>query len=1128
VKPRILALIFSASLFAAGQEAGPPRANPDASGSNGERARRWILLVDEPPVAEQIADRSQLRSAAAAAARARVEAAQARVRQVLRRRGIRETGSVHTVSNALFVFATNAEAAELARLPGVRGAQAAQPAYRAGNAALPLVNAPLAWRALGGWTEAGKGVRIGIIDTGVDQSHQAFQDPDLPEPDGGRKCREVAGECAFTSNKVIAARSYVRMLALPQYPEDSRPDDLSPRDRVGHGTAVAMLAAGTLHESPIGPLGGVAPKAYLGSYKVFGSPGVNDITWTDVILKALEDALYDGMDVVTLSLEFPASFGPNDVYGPDCSDPGVAPGTPCDSRVAAVARVNALGMSVVVAAGNEGDNALYLPALNTIMSPGTSPEAITVGATTNAHRLFNSVAVPGEGAPERLTRMPALLGNGPRPASPLTAKLVDVSTLEDDGKACRPLRTGSLNNALALIQSGDCGLRTKVNNAQRAGAVGVIFMRPEGRDFIFASTALRYTGIPFAMIGYTNGKALIDFIRANPDREATIDPRWIEVDDYANRDLIAYFSSYGPAIGTGAIKPDIVAPGTDIYTATQTFDRNSDMYDPSGYTAIQGTSFAVPLVAGAVALSRQTLPNLPKSGQPGADRRVPEALKSSVVNTADPRIDDIDEQGNYIRASVKAMGAGKLDAELAITTPVTVSPASVSFGILNNNWPPRPISLVFTNHLNREIQFQINVLPRVEDPRARVVVDPTSFTLGPGATSRPVSVRLEGSRPNAGSYEGFIRVFGPMGDEPLLIPYLYLLGDGVPYNLVPLRNYDFTGQVSERLSGGFLFKAIDKYGVPVPGARVEWNVVSGGGEIRGVYRDRNGQPTTDIHGIGDAYEVYLGSTLGEQVFEARVQGIDQPLRFIGTVRLRPFIENGGFVNAANGIADEGQAPGSMASIYGRGLSEITLASAGPGLPLSLAGVSVSFDDPDNGVSAAGRLAYVSDSRIDVQIPWELQGLTSAFMKVSLDGFTSSALYKVRLANASPAFWEMIDPETGQQFIEARDADGNRITSANRARRGTTIRLMANGLGAVDNRPGTGVPASAELPSTVRGSVKVKIADREIPVEKARLLPGATGIYEVVLALPEDLAEGVQRVVISVDEVSSRAADLPIQ
>ena len=103
-------------------------------------------------------------------------------------------------------------------------------------------------------------------------------------------------ECNYTSAKVIAARSYVQMLVLGDEPDYSRPDDLSPRDRVGHGTAAASVAAANIHNAPLARFGGIAPKAYLGNYKIFGSPGVNDVTFEDVVIKALDDAYADGMD----------------------------------------------------------------------------------------------------------------------------------------------------------------------------------------------------------------------------------------------------------------------------------------------------------------------------------------------------------------------------------------------------------------------------------------------------------------------------------------------------------------------------------------------------------------------------------------------------------------------------------------------------------------------------------------------------------------------------------------------------------------------------------------------------------------------------------------------------------------
>src|SRR6185295_17953200 len=90
-------------------------------------------------------------------------------------------------------------------------------------------------------------------------------------------------------------RSYSSLFA-------STDPDPSARDHIGHGTSTAMAAAGVLNAGPLATIRGVAPKAYLGSYKVFGSPGVNDGASEDAILKALDDAVADGMDVINVSL----------------------------------------------------------------------------------------------------------------------------------------------------------------------------------------------------------------------------------------------------------------------------------------------------------------------------------------------------------------------------------------------------------------------------------------------------------------------------------------------------------------------------------------------------------------------------------------------------------------------------------------------------------------------------------------------------------------------------------------------------------------------------------------------------------------------------------------------------------
>ena len=189
------------------------------------------------------------------------------------------------------------------------------------NRATQLMNAPAAWNAVGGVSNGGKGIKIAILDSGIDQTHPAFQDSTLPMPAGFPLC--TAGhpeDCAYTTNKVIVARSYVRMLAAGSDPRnpaaDSMPDDFSPRDRVGHGTAVASCAAANSTATPAitttgGPLTivGMAPKAYLGNYKIAGSPGVLDGASDAIMIQAIEDALADGMDIASLSVIGPAFTG---------------------------------------------------------------------------------------------------------------------------------------------------------------------------------------------------------------------------------------------------------------------------------------------------------------------------------------------------------------------------------------------------------------------------------------------------------------------------------------------------------------------------------------------------------------------------------------------------------------------------------------------------------------------------------------------------------------------------------------------------------------------------------------------------------------------------------------------------
>ena len=301
---------------------------------------RYALILEDPPVTAATTLRAG--TPEAESRRTRISQLQARLRSDLESRNIAVTGSVEMLLNAVFVQATPDREPELRALSGVKRVVFMPRVRRKLDRAAQLVNAPAAWNALGGVGNAGLGVKVGILDTGIDQNHPAFQDNSLPSLPGFPICQPQ--DCAFTNKKVIVARSYVKQLSAGSSSDpaaDSRPDDNSPRDRVGHGTATAMIVAGQTNTGPAATITGIAPKAYLGNYKVFGSPGVNDFTSGDVIILALEDALNDGMDIVSLSLGSPALSGPLD-QGAVC---GEQPGTPCDPEAQAVENAIKAGMT---------------------------------------------------------------------------------------------------------------------------------------------------------------------------------------------------------------------------------------------------------------------------------------------------------------------------------------------------------------------------------------------------------------------------------------------------------------------------------------------------------------------------------------------------------------------------------------------------------------------------------------------------------------------------------------------------------------------------------------------------------------------------------------------------------------
>jgi uncharacterized protein (TIGR03437 family) len=1054
-------------------------------------------------------------------ARAQVKATQRRLMDELNARGVRITGAANTLLNAVFVAASPEDASRLSSIPGVIQVTRLNEFRLNLDHAVQLINVPAAYTLLGGASNAGAGIKIGIIDTGITASHAAFQDSSLRPPPGFPVCQinfgvyptekfedcgasDAAhglpicspGNCAFTNNKIIVARSYVPVLNSMN-PPTSTPDDYSPRDRVGHGTATAMAAAGETNTGPEDTITGVAPKAFLGSYKVFGSPGVNDFTRGDAIIEAIEDAFRDGMDIVSMSLGGPALVGPVD-SGLIC---GNKRGQACDPEASVVQEAVAQGMVIVVAAGNQGEAGLLTSAaLNTVASPADAPNAIAVAATTNSHNWGNQLTVKGLGS------FLGKLGDGPAPATTLTSLLGDVAAVGDP-QACTAPLAGSLKGLIALVARGGCMFETKIQSLQTAGAMGGIITNNPGDDTLVEPGGLTGTTIPAIFVGYSDGQAMRTYLASNPSTTVSISPSLSVVND-TTFNQVAPFSSHGPVLGSGALKPDVAAVGVDLYLAGENYDPNGGLYTPSGYLVSQGTSFATPQVAGIAALVEQRNPSLSAI-----------EIRSSVIDTA---AQTLTENGNP--ASVLAAGAGLANAASAVTNTLAMNPATASFGVVRAGTLPLTVPFQLTNTGTTPLNLSIALNRRTPENNATTSINLPNLTLAPGASSTGLSLTLSGDLPAPGIYEGFVTITG--GPNPINIPYLYVVGDGVPANIISIAGNGDEGIVGQQSQGGFvIIEVIDRYGVPVTGQAVNFDVTSGGGVLTPLCITLCDLPNaTDNYGQAAA-RVLLGPNPGNNVFSASVGSLSAAFTIRGMAL--PAISPNGAANVAN-YANQPFAPGSYIALFGNNFAPSTAVYNTTYLPISLNSVSVSFDA--GGISVPGHIVFVSEGQIDVQIPWELGGQTSAQVKVSVSG-NPGALYTLQLGTYSPALFAT--PSGGQSIAAALDQNNGIVTVSNPAKRGQVVTLFANGMGPVSNQPLSGDPAPAQPLAETTVTPIVTIGGVTVPasaVQFSGLTPGNPGLYQINVTVPTSVATSpsLQPVTVSMGGVVSPAVMLPVQ
>jgi minor extracellular serine protease Vpr len=510
--------------------------------------------------------------------------------------------------------------------------------YRTLDHALPLERVPDAWNQIGGQSSAGAGIAIGMIDTGMDSGHPALNDPSLTAPNGFPLVNH-ASDVAYTNNKIIVARSY----AL-----NSDGTNAPAIDTDGHGTGTSTVVAGAPVADPNGPISGVAPKAFLGNYKVF--PDDSTGAQEDWIISAIDDAFTDGMNVINLSLGSSVALRPAD-----------------DLLAQAVENATAGGVIVTVSAGNAGSDP------NTIASPGVAPDAITVGSTWN-DRDFAGLVQPATGA-----ALAAYPGSGPNTTTPISAPLVDVTQFDPTGQACSSLPPNSLTGMIALIFRGVCTFETKIDNAQQAGALAVIVYTDAARPDAF-TMSVGAASLPAALLTYKDGASLEQQL-AGGSFQVTINFNLQPVAVSPNR--LSSFSSQGPNSDL-AIKPDMVAVGEPVNTATLN----------AGFVVESGTSFSAPMVAGAAALIEAARPRLAFS-----------QYRSLLVNSAVPIVRD-----SGVPLTVQQSGAGFLNVLNALNSNIVAAPTSLSFGASSGS-VNQTSTLTLTNIGAASDTFSINVQP---------------------------------------------------------------------------------------------------------------------------------------------------------------------------------------------------------------------------------------------------------------------------------------------------------------------------------------------------------------------------------------------------------------------------------
>ncbi|GAA1725003.1 S8 family serine peptidase [Isoptericola hypogeus] len=611
--------------------------------------------------------------------------------------GTEVVATYETVYGGVAALVPGDQIRALLDVPGVVAVQENRLEKPLTDSSVEYIGAPAAYEELGTEAEAGDGLVLGNIDTGIWPEHPSFADHGNLTPYDGPAVECNFGEDPTTpaddpfecNDKLIGGYSFTDLY------DQLNPGDYlyrgTARDAEGHGSHTSGTSAGGIVEDvqTIGPeiakIQGVAPGAKIIEYKALGPGG----GYTSDLVAAVQQAVVDQVDAINYSIS----------GGSTVDDP---------VELAFLGAYDA-GVFVAASAGNDGPGAAT--------ANHVSPWLTTVAASTQT-REFSSTLTLTAGNGDTFTVDGASIVSGV--AEPLP--VVSAADAPYSDPLCQnPAPAGTFDGVIVVCERGSNARVLKGYNVLQGGAAGMVLYNPT-----LADVATDNHFLPALHVA--DGTELVAFLDAHGDVTGSFtDGAPAE----GQGDVMAAFSSRGPA--GPFVKPDVTAPGVQILAAM-----TPTPLSPEGgqageyYQSIQGTSMSSPHIAGVGLLLKAVHPDW-----------TPGQIKSAIMTQAR---DDVVKEDLTTPADPFDMGAGHVDVEESLTPPVTISDTTENYTALANdpvhavdlnipsiNAPTLPGRLTTTRTLQNTSGRTIVVHPTADAPDgARISFSPKVAVVKPG------------------------------------------------------------------------------------------------------------------------------------------------------------------------------------------------------------------------------------------------------------------------------------------------------------------------------------------------------------------------------------------------------------